>query len=97
MYTEPHEKLRKLLDEAGIDPVGVFTDPSRPTTFKERIIASSHIAISASLGATLPEGWLWHSIIAVALFSRAILKMRFGSADVPLMPPSLIFTSFITL
>ena len=35
------DKLRQLLDEAGIDPVGVFTDPSRPTTFKERIIASS--------------------------------------------------------
>lgn len=35
------EKLRKLLGQAGIDPVGVKTDPARPTTFKERIIAGS--------------------------------------------------------
>ena len=34
-------ELRKLLDQEGIDPVGVLTDPDRPTTFKERIIAGS--------------------------------------------------------
>ena len=34
-------KLRELLDKWGIDPVGVLTDPDRPTTFKERIIAGS--------------------------------------------------------
>ena len=42
------EKLRSLLDRSGIDPVGVFTDPSRPTTFKERIIAV-HCAFSAKI------------------------------------------------
>ena len=35
------ETLRAQLDQSGIDSVGVFTDPSRPTTFKERIIAGS--------------------------------------------------------
>lgn len=35
------EKLRELLAESGIDSAGVLTDPSRPTTFKERIIAGS--------------------------------------------------------
>ena len=35
------ETLRKLLNQSGIDPVGVLMDPSRPTTFKERIIAGS--------------------------------------------------------
>ena len=34
-------KLRELLNQSGIDPVGVLTDSSRPTTFKERIIAGS--------------------------------------------------------
>ena len=34
-------KLRELLNQEGIDPVGVLTDPGRPTTFKERIIAGS--------------------------------------------------------
>ena len=33
--------LRGLLDKWGIDPAGVLTDPDRPTTFKERIIAGS--------------------------------------------------------
>ena len=35
------EKLRELLNGSGIDSIGVLTDPSRPTTFKERIIAGS--------------------------------------------------------
>ena len=35
------KKLRELLDQEGIDPIGVLTDPDRPTTFKERIIAGS--------------------------------------------------------
>ena len=35
------EKLRELLKESGTDSAGVLTDPSRPTTFKERIIAGS--------------------------------------------------------
>ena len=35
------DKLRELLQAAGINSCGVFTDPSRPTTFKERIIANS--------------------------------------------------------
>jgi len=35
------EKLRELLAGSGINSVGVLTDPSRPTTFKERIIAGS--------------------------------------------------------
>ena len=34
-------KLRELLNQSCIDPVGVLTDSSRPTTFKERIIAGS--------------------------------------------------------
>ena len=38
---EHGEKLRELLNRSGIDPVGVLTDASRPTTFKERIIAGS--------------------------------------------------------
>ena len=35
------EKLRELLKESGTEYSGVLTDPSRPTTFKERIIAGS--------------------------------------------------------
>ena len=35
------DKLRDLLNQDGIDSVGVMTDPDRPTTFKERIIAGS--------------------------------------------------------
>ncbi|MBO5724023.1 MAG: D-glycero-beta-D-manno-heptose-7-phosphate kinase [Lentisphaeria bacterium] len=35
------ETLRTLLENTSIDSAGVLTDPSRPTTFKERIIAGS--------------------------------------------------------
>lgn len=35
------EKLLELMKKAGIDSAGVLVDPSRPTTFKERIIAGS--------------------------------------------------------
>ena len=35
------DELRKMLNQESIDPIGVLTDPDRPTTFKERIIAGS--------------------------------------------------------
>ena len=35
------DELRHMLDQENIDPIGVLTDPNRPTTFKERIIAGS--------------------------------------------------------
>ena len=44
------ETLRTLLKETSIDFRGVLTDPSRPTTFKERIIAGSQQLLRLECG-----------------------------------------------
>ena len=43
------------------------------------------ICLSALLGNIFPEGWLWHNIILAALFSKAHLKIFFGSAVVQII------------
>jgi hypothetical protein len=55
------------------------------------------MASSARLGRVLPLGWLWQRTRDVALCSSAFFRMTRGSATVPVMPPSLMISIWITL
>ena len=52
---------------------------------------------SARLGFKLPEGWLWQRIRLTAFFSSAFFRINLGSATVPVIPPWLTISKWVTL
>jgi D-glycero-beta-D-manno-heptose-7-phosphate kinase len=81
------DDLRSVLSRAGVDPAGVRTDPARPTTTKQRIMARNHqvLRIDAEDTSPLPPDVaeaLWSGVRARLDGVDAVLLSDYGKGVV---------------